>query len=208
LAVSDANLAADSEREAKRSGERSNGRGSSRVQGEGGTEAASMPAKAPLWRRIRSRSVLLQFIQFCMVGAVSTVLNLTIFNLLMAQGLGVNLSHVCAFSLAVTNGFMINRAWTFRRARSHKAERQYMMFIAVNLVGLCLSWAIMRLVGYWLLKSGMATTTVQLFHEWTGKTPVLERWAYSLGELTATPICAVWNFSANRLWTFGGKRGA
>jgi putative flippase GtrA len=171
-----------------------------------GADTCATPLKAPLWRRVLRRAVLLQFLQFCTVGAVSTTIFITVFSQLMGRGLGPNLSHVIAFSLAVTNGFLLNRAWTFRRARSHKVERQYVMFIAVNLVGLVLSWSIMRLVGFLLLTTGSAETSAQLFQSWTGKQPVVEHWAYVLGELTATPICAVWNFSANRLWTFGGKR--
>ena len=34
-----------------------------------------------------------------------------------------------------------------------------------------------------------------------------ERLAYSMGLLVATLPCAVWNFSANKLWTFQGTQG-
>jgi len=140
--------------------------------------------------------------QFCLVGSLSTVLNLILFNLFWAWGLGVNGSHVAAFTLAVTNGFFLNRAWTFRRSRAGKMKNQYAMFVAVNLVGLGLSWAVMRVVGGWLLQSGLAASMVPALQRFTAHRPVVERLAYSLGELAATPLCAVWNFSANKLWTF------
>src|SRR2546422_11479003 len=110
-----------------------------------------MALPAPPRRRAARRPVFFQFVQFCLVGALSTALNISLLNMFMAHGFGFNLAHVCAFSLAVTNGFLINRAWTFRRSQSGKMERQYLMFVAVNLVGLGLTWAVARLVGAWLL---------------------------------------------------------
>jgi putative flippase GtrA len=156
-------------------------------------------------RRAIERAVLIQFVQFCLVGAFSTALNEVLFNLFWAWGLGINPSYVLAFSLAVTNGFFLNRAWTFRRSRTHKMERQYVMFIAVNLVGLALSWAVMRLVGAWLLHSGWAAALVPVVERMVHQPAHTDRLAYSLGVLAATPPCAVWNFSANKLWTFGSR---
>jgi putative flippase GtrA len=164
------------------------------------------------------RHVVFQFIKFCLVGAISTAINVKLFSVLMAQGLGVNLSHVCAFSLAVTNGFFLNRAWTFRHSRAHRMQQQYVMFVAVNVVGLALSWAVMRLVGAWLthwdvshawlLQSAPANFLGGLLNARSDQGIDAVRLAHSLGELSATPLCAVWNFTANRLWTFrGGRKG-
>src|SRR5687768_6856247 len=157
------------------------------------------------------RQVALQFVKFCLVGAISTVINVKLFSVLMAHGMGVNLSHVCAFSLAVTNGFILNRAWTFRQSRSHAMERQYAMFVAVNLIGLALSWTVMRLVGAWLmhwdvshawlLQSAPAQFLAGILNARTDAGVEAVRLAHSLGELSATPLCAVWNFTANKLWT-------
>jgi putative flippase GtrA len=162
------------------------------------------------------RHVALQFVKFCLVGAINTALNAKLFSMMMAHGLSVNLSHVLAFSLAVTNGFILNRAWTFRQSRAHRMERQYVMFVAVNVVGLALTWGVMRLVGAWLyhwdvthtwlLQSGASRFLAGLLNARTETGVEAERLAYSLGELSATPLCAVWNFTANKLWTFGGHR--
>jgi putative flippase GtrA len=164
----------------------------------------------------RHRDVLKQFVKFCLVGAVSTAINVKLFSVLMAQGLDVNLSHVCAFTIAVTNGFFLNRAWTFRNSRSRGMERQYAMFVAVNIVGLALSWMVMRLVGAWLihwdashswlLQSDLSHRLAGLLNARTGEGVNADQLAHSLGELSATPLCAVWNFTANKLWTFSGKK--
>jgi putative flippase GtrA len=168
------------------------------------TPLSERPLTIEQARRTDRRAVLRQFAQFCTVGAVSTALNIGLGILFLRMGFSVNLAHVCAFTLAVTNGFFWNRAWTFRRARAGRMEQQYAMFVGVNLVGMALSWAIMRLTMAWLLDHQVAHTLAQAFHNSTGKLPDPARLAYGLGELAATPPVAVWNFTANRLWTFGG----
>jgi putative flippase GtrA len=154
--------------------------------------------------RSMDRAVVVQFIQFCLVGALSTALNEALFNLFWMLGLNRDLSFVLAFSLAVTNGFFLNRAWTFRRSRGRKMERQYLMFFAVNVVGLGLSWVVMRVSGAWLLQIGWAQPLALWLQQWAHRAIPADRVAYSLGVLISTAPCAVWNFSANKLWTFGG----
>jgi putative flippase GtrA len=151
------------------------------------------------------RAVMLQFVKFCLVGAVSTALTITLFRLFWSLGLGKNGSHVCAFSLAVTNGFFINRAWTFRRSAAGPIRQQFAMFVAVNLVGLVLAWVVMSLVGAWILQREATHSLPGLLHALLARRADQAATAYSIGELAATPLCAVWNFAANRFWTFGGK---
>jgi putative flippase GtrA len=149
---------------------------------------------------------LVQFIQFCLVGAVSTAVNEVLFNLFRSRGLDRDPAYVLAFCIAVTNGFFMNRAWTFRRSRSAKMERQYTMFVVVNIVGLGLSWGVMRLVGAWLLHIGWAESQALVLQQWLHRPVDPDNLAHSLGILVATAPCAVWNFVANKLWTFGGGR--
>jgi putative flippase GtrA len=152
------------------------------------------------------RALLVQFLQFCLVGAFSTALNELLFNLFLARRLDLNLSYVLAFCIAVTNGFFLNRSWTFRRSRASKMQRQYTMFFAVNIVGLGLSWAVMRVVGAWLLHTGWAQSEAALLQQLTHHSVDPVSFAHSLGVLAATPPCAVWNFGANKIWTFRGAR--
>ncbi len=168
------------------------------------TKLAELPLKA-----VRDpsghRAVLQQFVKFCLVGALSTALNITLFRLFWSLGLGKNGSHVCAFSLSVTNGFFINRAWTFRRSGAGPVKQQYVMFVAVNLVGLVLAWVVMSHVGAWILRREAAHSLPSILHALLAHRADQAATAYSVGELAATPLCAVWNFAANRFWTFGGK---
>ena len=80
------------------------------------------------------------------------------------------------------------------------------MTLAVNVVGLGLSWAVMRLVGAWLLHAGWAQPQALLLQQWLHRPVDPSNLAHSLGVLVATAPCAVWNFGANKFWTFGGAR--
>jgi len=151
------------------------------------------------------RAVMIQFLQFCLVGTFSTLLNELLFNLFLSRKLDLNLSYIFAFCIAVTNGFFLNRAWTFRRSRASRMKRQYTMFFAVNIVGLGLSLAVMRAVGAWILHMGWAESQALYLQQWLHRPVDPSNLAHSLGVLAATPPCAVWNFAANKLWTFGGQ---
>jgi putative flippase GtrA len=174
-------------------------------------EAASPPyhrpaeCSAPPRGRKVDRAVVIQFIQFCTVGALSTALNAGLFNLFWAGGMGRNGAYVLAFSLAVTSGFLLNRAWTFRHSRAHKMERQYVMFFAVNLVGLALSWVFMTAIGVWLLRAGWAQPLASLVERLTHRPTPVDHLAYTVGLLAATVPCSIWNFTANKLWTFSSS---
>jgi hypothetical protein len=78
------------------------------------------------------------------------------------------------------------------------------MFVLINLVGLGLSLGITLTVGVVLLNSSHLAPLMGMYRALTGHLAVPKQLVYSLGEVAATPICAVWNFSANKLWTFRG----
>jgi putative flippase GtrA len=150
--------------------------------------------------------MLRQFVKFCLVGAASTALNIGLGLFFLHCGFPVMAAHFCAFTIAVTNGFVLNRAWTFRRYGAKDPRHQYVMFVAINVVGAGLSWLIVRGMMTWLLHAQLAHSMAAMIHQWTGHLPRPLRLAFVLGELAATPPVAVWNFSANRLWTFKGVR--
>src|SRR3989454_9628314 len=82
-----------------------------------------------------------QLVKFCFVGASSTLIDKgTLWLLLSATPRTpwwINAS--MSFCLAVTNGFVWNRRWTFRARRHGSLRAQYARFVATNLVGLMLN---------------------------------------------------------------------
>ncbi|MDE2126817.1 MAG: GtrA family protein [Armatimonadetes bacterium] len=136
------------------------------------------------------RSMVHQFLKFCVVGAFSTVIDFGVFYLL-AQWVGLYwvIAQVISFSLAVTNGFIWNSVWTFNGIGSAPRHRQYLRFVAVNAVGLALNLA--------LIKAGVAVLTGS-WHQ-NGNPP---RVPLLTAKAVAVIVVSVWNFAGSRKWTF------
>lgn len=122
-----------------------------------------------------------QLFQFAVVGGSGYVINLFVFALLTGAGdLNHLIAAVGAFVVAVTNNFLLNRHWTFRRqgsADSH-AGFQAARFITVSLVGLGVNLVVLA-----ALVDGV-------------EVPEL------LGQAIAVAVAMPVNFVGNKLWTF------
>jgi putative flippase GtrA len=163
-------------------------------------------AFGPLDRLMRL-GILRQFIKFCLIGATSTGIHLGTYyyflNVLLRHGvpawisalslpgwlspkdLYMQLAYSLGFCLAVTNGFVWNRLWTFKGEHRRGTRTQYLLFFLVNIVGMAMSSTIVFVV-------------VNLLQHW-GYSEILAR---KVAPLVALAPVAVWNFTANRFWTF------
>ena len=123
----------------------------------------------------------LQLFHFAVVGGSGYVVNLVVFTLL-AKGADINhlLAAVGAFVVAVTNNFLLNRHWTFRRQGSKESHAgfQAARFFTVSLVGLAVNLTILELL---VSAAGLAELPSQ-----------------AIAVALATPV----NFIGNKLWTF------
>ena len=123
----------------------------------------------------------LQLFHFAVVGGSGYVVNLIVFSLL-TSGAGLNhlLAAVGAFAVAVTNNFLLNRHWTFRRQGSAEAHAgfQAARFLTVSTVGLGVNLAVLAAL---VDGAGM------------GELP-----GQAIAVALATPV----NFVGNKLWTF------
>jgi putative flippase GtrA len=122
-----------------------------------------------------------QLFHFAVVGGSGYVVNLIVFSLL-TQVTDVNhlLAAVGAFIVAVTNNFLLNRHWTFRRQGSTEAHAgfQAARFFTVSLVGLGVNLVVLELL---ISAAGMPELASQ-----------------AIAVAVATPV----NFIGNKLWTF------
>jgi putative flippase GtrA len=140
-----------------------------------------------------------KFIKFSLVGVLGTVIDFTLFNLLLyvlshvlgwsllAQfGLNGNLlvANTISFGAGVLNNYTWNRLWTFKESRKAKKRQQLMKFAMVSLVGL-------------LLNSLLVLTLAAILGPY-----VSEPLSYNLAKVIATGLVLFWNFGANRFWTF------
>lgn len=139
-----------------------------------------------LFKRMRNRRGVRQFVKFGIVGASGFVVNLVVFTLLQRVVPGGNAAgpYFAIFSIAFLTGgvsnYFLNRVWTFR-STGH-AGREGLQFMSVSvlalLVGLVVSAIIARAIGHY----GHAA--------WLG----------------ATLSGIVVNFFVNKYWTFRSVR--
>jgi len=130
-----------------------------------------------------------QFIKFCIVGATSFFIDVTVSYLLHYHArFPVYAAKTLSFCVAVTNGFFWNQRWTFRAVGHRAHHEQYAMFFGVNVVGL-------------LLNAGIFMSVIRATNgEWSpAETP--KRWFF-LATIAATAVVVFWNFFANKHWTF------
>ena len=78
-----------------------------------------------------------RFLKFATVGAIGSVLDIAIMNLL-TQLLHMRLVYAGTISLvcAIFSNFMLNRYWTYPDSRSRHFLHQLGMFFLVNLIGI------------------------------------------------------------------------
>ena len=130
-----------------------------------------------------------QFVKFCIVGTTSFTIDVGIsYALTFGLHMWWVMAKTISFSLAVTNGFIWNRVWTFQAVGHRRRREQYGMFFAVNVVGYILNLGIMKSV-FWV-NTG----------QWRGQHPTKPVWLAAT--LLATVVVVFWNFFANKHWTF------
>ncbi len=132
---------------------------------------------------------LLQFIKFCTVGASSAVIDAGLFFVLLKLHIAWMLARTCSFTIAVINGFIWNRRWTFKVHSRESSQSQFVKFFSINVIGLALNLAIMKFMYF-----------IQLGHAPTAHEHDLRQTAIAF--LVAITIVSVWNFLGSKFWSF------
>jgi len=131
----------------------------------------------------RSRDFIAQFFKFAVVGTLGTLIDFGLLNLLViSTGAGVYFSATLSFIAAVVNNFFLNKYWTFKSPYLTKKSRDlFIQFLIVSVIGLGLNLTIMYLL-------------MDIFH--------LGHERYNFAKAAAVVVVLVWNFLANKFWTF------
>jgi putative flippase GtrA len=95
--------------------------------------------------------------KFGVVGAVSFAIDVTIFNLLR-DSMGPFWAAAASMTVAATVAFVGNRFWTWRHRERSGLHREYVLYFALNLVGLGITEAIL-----WLSHSALGHAWPDLF---------------------------------------------
>jgi putative flippase GtrA len=140
--------------------------------------APHTPSKSlPGWARRLSVPLLIQFVKFGIVGISNTLLTFAVYTLLLKVfGVWYLAASAIGFVVGATNGFLLNRRWTFR---GHVGD-------ALTPV----RWMIVQGCGL-LANVGL----LYLFVSEAGLGKLI-------GQACATAIVTVLTFLANRAWTF------
>jgi len=150
------------------------------------------------------RKELGRFVKFAVVGAIGTVVDFGILNLLIQQvGLDKFWANTCSFTAAVISNFTWNRLWTFPESRQRPLVSQLGQFALVNLAGLVINQTIfLGLDKFVLGEAGLLAAPVAGLAGLVGTTHFTL--AYNLAKAIAIIIVLFWNFGINRVWTYKG----
>jgi len=139
--------------------------------------AVAAGLRARVNQALRRRSNWEQLAKFCAVGASGYVVNLIVYvALLDGANLDYRLAATGSFLVAVTNNYLWNRLWTFRRDRGHFAH-QGLRFLVVSVMVYVGNLAILSL----LVELGVGKIVAQ-----------------AIAIVLVTPA----NFIGNKLWSF------
>lgn len=118
-----------------------------------------------------------------------------VFNLLVSlAGVAPLLASVASFCCAVVSNYTFNRLWTFPESRRKRKRIQLPQYTVVSVVGLAIRTPIFSVASSAYLAAlggrgllGLSADTI----------------AHNLALATAIGAVMLWNFFANRYWTFG-----
>lgn len=120
-----------------------------------------------------------QFVKFAVVGVINTAIHLfVLFILVQYFGIWYMFSAFLAFLVAVTNSFVINTLWTFKKKIYDETSIRYSKFFGVSVIA-----AFFNL------------TFLYIFTEYFGL------W-YMISQFIAIILILMINFSGNKYWTY------
>jgi len=149
-------------------------------------EILALVESTPIGARISIKE-LKRFIKFSIVGTSGAVVDFSILNLMiLVFGWPKIWANALSFSCAVLNNFTWNRLWTFPESKERKVHGQLAQFALVSITGLMINETIFL---------SLSRVLAPHFGNVIG---------YNLAKVIATLLVLVWNFNANRRFTYRG----
>jgi len=146
-----------------------------------------------LLRNSKERS---RFFRFAFVGAVGAVVDFGIFNILtQLTSISAVVASIISFSCAVMSNFIWNRFWTYPESRSKPVSQQLVQFGIISVIGLIIRTPLFAGMEYILIKALDGITPDGFL------SPIVI--AHNISLATAIVVVMLWNFFANRYWTYG-----
>lgn len=158
------------------------------AQGEAGKRLQT----APLYKAQGWKSTFIQFLRYCLVGGLNTIVDIGILNILLLRFPTHNVQvlagyNAIAYGCGAISSFFLNKYWTFRRTQ--RATRQELVRFAISIVlEILYSSALIWLAGR-ALQPFIANTTV---------------WG-NAAKLIAVVCGAIISYVLMRFWTFANR---
>jgi dolichol-phosphate mannosyltransferase len=120
-----------------------------------------------------------EFIKFSLVGASNTLIHLAILYILTEYlGFYYLLASFIGFVIAVTNSFILNTLWTFKKDIKEKVGFRYSKFFTISVIAALINISLLYII-------------TEYFGIW-----------YILSQIIATSVSLIVNFIGNKIWTF------
>ena len=136
-----------------------------------------------------------RFMRFAVVGAIGAVVDFGTFNLLTSfTPINKVVASVISFIAAVISNFIWNRFWTYPDSRSQPIVSQLVQFFLINVIGLG-------------IRTPLFAFSEKFLNNLFETTALLERLpkeflANNIALAFAVGVVMLWNFFANRYWTY------
>lgn len=152
-----------------------------------------------------------RFIRFAIVGIIGAVIDIGLVYMLQAtvlppvNSLNVILATGIAFCTAVLSNFTWTRLWVYPDSRSRSMRRQLALFAFISTVG-GVGRTIWITVSHTLIGTlvlPLALPFIRIFRQGYEPGPLAsEKLGTLVALLIAMVVVMLWNFFANRLWTY------
>ncbi len=147
----------------------------------------------------RGRREWTRFLKFSVVGTIGAVVDFGTFNLLHSRaGVPSVTASVLSFLAAVASNFLWNRVWTYPDSCTKSTRLQATQFALVSLIGLAIRTPLFALLqGPAIDAAARAIASGSIPFAISSATA-----GRNLALAAAVGVVLVWNFLANRFWTY------
>ncbi len=136
-----------------------------------------------------------RFLKFCVVGVIGFVVDFGIMNLILHFTGNARLASTVSFIAAVISNFIWNRYWTYPDSREKPLMQQLGQFFLINVIGLGIRYLLFLTIDQPIINLAEKILPPDFFIS-----PSVV--GHNITMVIAVFIVMMWNFFANRLWTY------
>lgn len=137
-----------------------------------------------------------RFLKFCVVGILGAVVDFGVMNLILQRtNASSRTASTISFIAAVCSNFLWNHFWAYPDSRQKPIVRKLIQFFIVSLIGLGIRFLLFLTVENPIIDLCQKIVPADFFIQ-----PVTV--GHNLTLVIAIGIVLIWNFFANRFWTY------